>query len=108
MHPHIVATDLWPGRAFHGPPGHGYISVSLQRQANRECGANTRRAVHFERTVVILDDFFCNVESEAGSTLALFGREIGIENLVNPSRGDPVTIVFHAKVHIEILPRAIR
>src|SRR3984893_10215750 len=82
------------------------LPIILKRQANREGGANAWRAVHFERTVVVLDDFFCNVEPEASSALALFGREIGIENLVNPSRGDPVTIVFHAKVHIEILPCA--
>src|SRR5205823_3781642 len=74
----------------------------LKRQPNRESGAGARRAVDFDRAVVILDDFFRDVESETGTTLSLLGREIGIEYFAHLRRRNPGASVFDAKIDIKI------
>src|ERR1700751_4843009 len=67
--------------------------ASLEWQPDQEGCTNSGRALDFERTTMVLDDLFCDVESQTSSALALFGGEIGIENLAHPRRGNSVASV---------------
>src|ERR1022692_3494068 len=82
------------------------VSVIQERKSNRKCRAHLWSAVHFDGAVVIFDHFFCDVESESGATLALLGREVGIENLRHLLRSDSVTGVLHSYIDIKIFARA--
>ena len=82
--------------------------VGRRGQANGENGSGARRAVHFDRAVVIFDDFLRDVETEAGATLALLGREIRIENLAHLRRVDSGAGILHADVDVKIFARCNR
>ena len=81
-------------------------SIIHQREPNRKTGADPRRAVDFDRAVVIFDDFLSDVEPEPCAALALLGREVRIENLRHLSRLDPSASVLNADINVKILADA--
>src|SRR5213079_1004856 len=78
--------------------------VIQQRQTNRETGADLRSAVDFDRAVVIFDHLLGDVEPEAGAALALFGREIRIENLRHLRRRNSVPGILNPNIDVKIFP----
>src|ERR1700740_2299666 len=71
-----------------------------------ESSADAGRALHFDRSAVVLDNFFRDVKAETSAALRLFRSEIRIENATYLRRGNAGTGVFHSKINIEILLRA--
>jgi hypothetical protein len=102
-----VATLPGIQHVLKGGPSDPDLQLVIQEwQADRECRANLRRALHFDRTIVIFDDFLRDVESKAGAALALFRCKIRIENLRQLRLRNSVAGIFHADVDIKIFARA--
>jgi len=55
---------------------------------------------------MIFDDFFGNIEPEAGATRRLLGRKVRIEYFVQLIRRDASSVVFDTKIDIEIFGSA--
>ena len=81
-------------------------SIIQQRQPDRESSANVGSAIDFDRAVVILDHLFCDVETEPGPALSLFGREIRIENFRHLLRSDAASRVLDLHIDVKIFLRA--
>jgi hypothetical protein len=79
--------------------------TGLQRQSNSEDRADAGRAFHFDRTAVILDDFFRDVEAQAGAALGLFRRKVRIEDSVYLRWLNTCAGVLDSKIDIKILLR---
>ena len=77
------------------------------RQRTLQNSSRVRRTVDFDRSVMILDNFFCDVKAQPRSALALLGRKIRIEDFVHLRRINSGTGILDSNVHIEILPRAL-
>lgn len=80
--------------------------VGRERQSHRKCGAGLRRAVDFDRTVVVFDDLFRDVETETSPALALLGRKIRIEYFVHVRGRNAGSVVIDSNIDIEISLRA--
>jgi hypothetical protein len=87
--------------------GVGYSLFVVQRQPQRESGSNSQGAGDFDRSVVIVDYFFRDVESETGAVFALFGSEIGLEDFPDFLLRNSVPGVSHLDVSVKILLLAI-
>src|SRR5438477_8657155 len=77
-----------------------------QRQAQSERGAHLWRALDFDRPLVVFDHFLRDVETQASAALAVFGREVGVENFREQLRRNPVARIFHPDVRVKIFPNA--
>ena len=80
--------------------------VGRERQSHRKCGADLRRAVDFDRTVVVFDDLFRDVETETSPALALLGCEVGVEDFGHLFLGHAGAAILDAKLDVKILLRA--
>ena len=79
----------------------------MQRQPQRESGSNSQGAGDLDRSVVIVDYFFRDVEAETGAVFPLFGSEIGLEDFPNFAVCNPVAGVSHLNVSVKVFLPAI-
>ena len=56
---------------------------------------------------MIFHDLLGNIETEAGPALSLFGREVGVENLIHLRGINPRSAVFYPNIDVELFPGAI-
>src|SRR5438045_9508594 len=81
--------------------------LAVQRQPQGESGSAPQGAGHLDRSVMVVDHFFCNVEPEAGAVFPLFGREIGFEDFPNFVFSNSVSSVSHLDISVKVLFLAI-
>src|SRR5438874_12550946 len=79
----------------------------VQRQPQRESGSNSQGAGDLDRSFVVVDYFFRDVESETGTVFPLFGSEIGLEDFPNFAVCNPVAGVPHLNVSVKVFLPAI-
>ena len=79
----------------------------MKRKPQVESGSLAQSAFDVDRSVVIVDHFFRDIQAETSAILALFGREIGIKYFPDFVLGNSVAGVTNLDIGVKILFPAV-